>query len=207
MRLKVFSGRTVHEAMAALRRALGDDAVILATEEGPDGVRVTAGIEVPADELDVILRSATPLEVVERLALALRFHQLVAIDGTMPNGGRNRVELAVCSVPALLAMKGHALQNRLKQKDAYDIYYCIRNYPDGIAALALACQPLLGHDSAVAGYGYIGGKFDSADGFGPTCVRRFVEESQILGGRGPDQWQRDAFGQVDAWLRALGMRR
>lgn len=139
--------------------------------------------------------------------LALRFHQLVAIDGTMPNGGRNRVELAVCSVPALLAMKGHALQNRLKQKDAYDIYYCIRNYPDGIAALALACQPLLGHDSAVAGYGYIGGKFDSADGFGPTCVRRFVEESQILGGRGPDQWQRDAFGQVDAWLRALGMRR
>lgn len=76
MRLKVFSGRTVHEAMAALRRALGDDAVILATEEGPDGVRVTAGIEVPADELDVILRSATPLEVVERLALALRFHQV-----------------------------------------------------------------------------------------------------------------------------------
>ena len=75
MRLKVFSGRTVHEAMTALRRALGDDAVILATEEGPDGVRVTAGIEAQVDPLGDILRSATPLEVVERLALALRFHQ------------------------------------------------------------------------------------------------------------------------------------
>ena len=29
---------------------------------------------------------------------------------TMPNGGHNRVELAVCSIPALLAMKGHALE-------------------------------------------------------------------------------------------------
>ncbi|NPD15047.1 hypothetical protein HOY34_07495 [Xinfangfangia sp. D13-10-4-6] len=138
--------------------------------------------------------------------LALRFHQLVAIDGTMPNGGRNRVELAVCSVPALLAMKGHALQNRLKQKDAYDIYYCIRNYPDGIPALAAACRPLLAHDSAVAGYSFIAAKFDSIEGFGPTCVRRFVEGSQILGERDADQWQRDAFGQVDAWLKATGLR-
>ena len=59
----------------------------------------------------------------------------------MPNGGHNRVELAVCSIPALLAMKGHALNGRLKQKDAYDVYFCVRNYPDGIEALASACRP------------------------------------------------------------------
>ena len=35
----------------------------------------------------------------------------------------------MCSIPALLAMKGHALAGRYKQKDAYDIYYCVRNYP------------------------------------------------------------------------------
>jgi len=75
MRLCVFSGRTVQEAMTALRRALGDEAVILATEEGPDGVTVTAGSEAPADPLAEILRSATPLLVVEHLALALRYHQ------------------------------------------------------------------------------------------------------------------------------------
>lgn len=75
MNLRVFSGRNVQDAMTALRRALGDDAVILATEDGPDGVRITAGVEAPADALDEILCSATPLEVVERLALALRFHQ------------------------------------------------------------------------------------------------------------------------------------
>ena len=59
----------------------------------------------------------------------MRFYQLVAVAGPMPDGGTNRVEIAVCSIPALLAMKGHALAGRYKQKDAYDVYYCIRNYP------------------------------------------------------------------------------
>ena len=138
--------------------------------------------------------------------LALRFHQLVAVEAMMPNGGHNRVELAVCSIPALLAMKGHALNGRLKQKDAYDVYYCIRNYPGGVASLAEDCRPLLKHQNAVDGYTFINAKFETLDSFGPTCVRRFVEESQILGDRDPDQWQRDAFGQVDAWLKALGFR-
>ena len=82
--------------------------------------------------------------------LAMRFYQMVAISGPMPAGGTNRVEIAVCSIPALLAMKGHAVEGRYKQKDAYDIYYCIRNYPDGPEALAEACRPLLEHASGAA---------------------------------------------------------
>jgi hypothetical protein len=138
--------------------------------------------------------------------LAVRFNQMVAITGPMPAGGTNRVEVSVCSIPALLAMKGHAIERRYKQKDAYDIYYSVRNYPSGPEGLAEACRPLLGHASGVAGYGFIAGKFDSVDGFGPTCVRRFVEDTRVLGNRSPAQWQQDAFGQVDAWLRALGLR-
>jgi hypothetical protein len=67
----------------------------------------------------------------------------VAIDGPMPAGGTNRVAVAVCAIPALLAMKGYALEGRCKQNDAYDIYCCIRNYPDGIGAQAAACRPLI----------------------------------------------------------------
>jgi flagellar biosynthesis protein FlhF len=82
MRLRVFTGRTVHEAMRALRQALGDDAVILSTEESADGVRLTAGIEVAADPLQEILGTPAPIELVERLALVLSFHQ----------AGRRRIE-------------------------------------------------------------------------------------------------------------------
>lgn len=138
--------------------------------------------------------------------LATQFYQMVAIAGQMPNGGTNSVEIAVCSIPALLAMKGHAINNRHKQKDAYDIYYCIRNYNGGIEALAEVCKPVMAHASGIAGFRYISGKFDSTEGYGPTSVRRFVEESHILGDRSADQWQIDAFGQVDAWLRAIGLR-
>lgn len=138
--------------------------------------------------------------------LAVRFFQYVAIDGPMPQGGTNKVEIAVCSIPALLAMKGHALHGRFKQKDAYDIYYCIRNYPDGIEALAASCKELMGEDSAVEGYGYIAEKFDTLEGFGPTCVKQFVQDTRILGERTAEQWQQDAFGQVDAWLRAMELR-
>jgi len=138
--------------------------------------------------------------------LAFRSYEMVAITGSMPAGGTNRVEIAVCSIPALLAMKGHAIQGRYKQKDAYDIYYCVRNYPDGITSLVEACMPLLVYPSAASGYRFIAEKFDSVGGYGPTCVRRFVEQTSILGGRSPEQWQQDAFGQVDAWLRALGIR-
>ncbi|UVK56938.1 nucleotidyl transferase AbiEii/AbiGii toxin family protein [Mesorhizobium sp. AR02] len=139
--------------------------------------------------------------------LALRFYQLVAISGNMPEGGTNRVEIAVCSIPALLAMKGYALNGRHKQKDAYDIYYCIRNYPGGIEALSEACRPLLDHKSGAQGYQYIADKFDALDGYGATGVRKFVAETDILDGRSEEQWQQDAFGQVDDWLRALGLRK
>lgn len=138
--------------------------------------------------------------------LALQFYKLVAIEADMPDGGRNKVEVAVASIPALLAMKGFAMKGRKKEKDAYDVYYCVRNYPGGPEVLAQDCQPVLETPGGAAAYAIIDEKFASVDMMGPTYVRQFVEETALLGERAPDQWQQDAFGQVDAWLRALGVR-
>ena len=137
--------------------------------------------------------------------LATRFYELVAVEGTMPGGGTNRVMIAVASIPALLAMKGYALDGRNKPKDAYDIYFSIRNFPGGIDALAKGCKRLLNEPSAIEGFAKIAGKFRHFDDFGPTCVRRFVEGSDILGDRSPEEWQQDALGQVQAWLAAIGV--
>ena len=139
--------------------------------------------------------------------LALQFHEVVSIDGPMPEGGINRVKIAVASIPALLAMKGFAINGRLKQKDAYDIYYCVRNFPGGPEALAKACRPMLEYEDSVIGYKHINAKFETVDSFGPTSVRRFVKGTSVLEERTPDQWQQDAFGQVNIWLRALGLRK
>jgi Nucleotidyl transferase AbiEii toxin, Type IV TA system len=183
----------------------------VAAADGGPPIDVVVDFLMPR-EVDIV-KNSPPLvsdfaaQKADGAELATNFYQFVAIEGSMPDGGRNRVEIAVCSIPALLAMKGHALQNRLKQKDAYDIYYCVRNFEGGPDALAEACRPLLAHDSAARGYGFIAEKFDRADGFGPDRVRRFVQDTDALGDRTADQWQQDAFGQVDAWLRALGLRK
>ena len=138
--------------------------------------------------------------------LAVRFYQLVAIEGDMPDGGTNRVQIAVTTIPALLAMKGYAIANRLKQKDAYDIYYSVRNFPGGIDALVEATEPLLAYKTAEIGFRHISEKFRHLGDFGPTSVRQFVDRADMLEERTADQWQQDAYGQVNAWLSLLGLR-
>ncbi|EIZ79810.1 hypothetical protein WSK_1591 [Novosphingobium sp. Rr 2-17] len=68
------------------------------------------------------------------------------------------------------------------------------------------CRPLLDHQSGRDGFAHIVAKFEDPDGYGATCVRNFVEGSDILDGRTADEWQQDAFGQIDVWARAMGLR-
>ena len=182
----------------------------VSARDGGADIDVLVDFLMPRDA--TIARNAPPLvanfavQRADGADLALRFYQLVAIDGDMPDGRGNRVQIAVASIPALLAMKGYAITNRLKQKDAYDIYYSIRNFPGGVDALVAATRPLLDFETARTGYLHISGKFRRLDDFGPTSVRQFVDRPDVLGERTADQWQQDAFGQVDAWLSALGLR-
>ena len=137
--------------------------------------------------------------------VALEHNAPLKIEGTMPDGRLNEVELLVATIPALLVMKGYALVGRDKQKDAYDIYFSVRNFPDGPVALAAQCAPLLADDVARKGYENIVSKFRHSDDFGPATVRRFLEESAALGELTPAQIQTDAYEQVSAFLRALGI--
>jgi hypothetical protein len=97
-------------------------------------------------------------------------------------------------------MKGMALHDRVKEKDAYDIYFCIRNYPGGIDELAKEFLPFLNNQLVKEGLGKIAEKFLSPDHFGPVSIADFyeiteIEERMIL--------QRDAFERVNALLQKL----
>jgi hypothetical protein len=137
--------------------------------------------------------------------IALENHVRLPVDGRMPDGRPNRVELLVASIPALLVMKGFALDGRDKPKDAYDIYYCVRNFPGGPEALAEACRPLLGDAVVRDGFSRIAAKFSDDDAFGPHTVSRFLGESGGFADMSPEQVRVDAHRQVRAWLKALGL--
>ncbi len=137
--------------------------------------------------------------------VALDHHVTRHIQGKMPDGRNNEVDLLIASIPAFLVMKGFALIGRDKKKDAYDIYFSVRNFEGGAAALAESCKALLSDKTAVEGYQYIAGKFRHVDDFGPQTVSVFLAESDALGEMSPDQVQVDAYMQVSAWLKALGI--
>ena len=130
---------------------------------------------------------------------------LLLEDSDAPHVGTLDVDLSL-DADALQDGQYADMINEFMSHGYYDVHYCVRNYPGGPAALAEDCKLLLHHESAMTGYGLIASKFDSVEGYGPTSVRTFVEESAVQGGLTPDQWQQDAFGQVRDWLLALGLR-
>ncbi len=136
---------------------------------------------------------------------ALEHHVTCHLIGRMPDGRNNEVDLLVASIPAFLVMKGYALIGRDKKKDAYDIYFSVRNYEGGPTALANDCMGLLADESVAMAYRNIASKFRSEDNFGPQTVRAFLAESEALGEMTPDQVQVDAYMQVSTWLRAMGI--
>ena len=85
---------------------------VSARDGGPD-IDVVVDFLMPREAK--VARNATPLAsdfAVQRAdgaGLALRFSEVIHIEGTMPDGIGNRVRIVVASIPALLAMKGYAV--------------------------------------------------------------------------------------------------
>ena len=60
MRLMSFHAETMHEAMAVVRRSLGDDAIIVTTRKEAGGVRITAAVDNPVAEPEPPQTPETP---------------------------------------------------------------------------------------------------------------------------------------------------
>ncbi len=124
----------------------------------------------------------------------------ITMSGTLPEGGKDSVRIRVASIAPFLVMKAMALATRLMEKDAWDIYYCIRNYPGGIQRLADEFRPLLKNKLAQEALVNIAEKFASPEHVGPKHVADFEEitdpEARALR-------QRDAYERVNALLALL----
>ncbi len=97
-------------------------------------------------------------------------------------------------------MKGMAMDARIKEKDAWDIYYCVLNYPGGLNALAGEFKPYLHHGLVREGLQKIAAKFSSEKDFGPTSVAEF---EGIDAPEERERIQRDAYERVNALLQKL----
>ena len=126
----------------------------------------------------------------------------VTIEGELPGGGRLSVAGRVAALVPWLVMKGMALADRLKEKDAYDIYYAVHVYPAGPARLAEEFRPHLGHPLVREGLEKIRAKFRSPEDAGPRWTADFLGETDpearaIL--------QRRVYEEIATWLNPLAV--
>jgi len=124
----------------------------------------------------------------------------VKLRKKMPDGAVNEVSINVSDVVPFLVMKGMALADRYNEKNAYDLYFTVFNYPGGLRGLARAFKSFKGNKIVTEGLDKIKAKFEDIDSPGPVWVVNFLE---IDDPDEKDRIQRDVFERINAFLNLL----
>jgi predicted nucleotidyltransferase len=88
------------------------------------------------------------------------------------------VQIRVAGIVAFLVMKSLALAERAKPKDAYDIHFCLENYPDRLAALANECRRFEDDPLLQEALQKLAAKFRSEEDDGPRMV---ADVEEVIG--------------------------
>ena len=130
------------------------------------------------------------------LHLAFKDNQVVTLDGLTIAGEKASRDIRVCGAGAYVVLKALAFRIRGENKDAYDLFYLLRNYGKGVADVAGLLQPLLPDESTQRALAYLREDFLDPEGIGPRRVAEFLY-------RRPDpETQADTVGFVRALLDA-----
>lgn len=133
--------------------------------------------------------------------LAFDMYDEVILDGTLPGGEKASASVRVASIVPFIVMKGMAL-GRGKEKDSYDIYFCLTKYQDGLDKLIEDFRPHIGHGLVREGLVKIAAEFASVDHVGPNHVADFNE---VYDTEERDALKRDVYERVNYLLTQLGV--
>lgn len=131
------------------------------------------------------------------LKLAFQDRRRVRIEGETIFGEKASREVWVCGPGAFVVLKALAFLGRGENKDAYDLYYFIRNFGAGVEDVADCLRPLLGDDEAQRALQVLRDDFLEHDGVGPRRVAEFLQ------GGPDDDIQADVVGFVSELVRSL----
>jgi hypothetical protein len=125
--------------------------------------------------------------------------ELAFTDNTVESVGA--ADVRVASIVPFVIMKAYAMLERAKPKDAYDLNFCLENYPGGIPALAAEFATFIDDPPVRAVLTKLAGKFRDEEDSGPRDV---VEVEEPMGeARAIRKFA--VFTNVDDFLRAVGI--
>lgn len=135
--------------------------------------------------------------------LAFRMFEIIKVEGRLPDGSLDSAEIKVASIVPFLVMKGMALHDRLKEKDAWDVYYCLRNYPKGLDGIKEEIHKQVNNVLVREGLTKLADKFASTEHMGPKWVADFEE---VTDEESREYLIRDAYERVQYILEGLGVK-
>jgi len=146
-----------------------------------------------------ILVNELKINTLRGLDLAFEYSDMIEISGIMRNGATNTVQARVVRPEAFVLIKAFAMEDRLKAKDAYDVYFVAANYPAGPKDLGNRIASMFPNGLAEEGVRILSKKFAQLDSIGPVHV------AEVLGQQGNDvaQSQQAAYQYVRAMLQAV----
>ena len=128
------------------------------------------------------------------LRCAFRDRKQVTLKGKTLFGEKATRDIWVCDAGAYVVLKALAFAGRGENKDAYDLYYVVRNYGAGPSDVASKLQPLLDDADAQRALTILKRDFSDLGDVGPMRVAAFV-----TGGR-DEQLQADVVGFIGQLL-------
>jgi hypothetical protein len=126
----------------------------------------------------------------------------VILEGKLPEGGKDKVRFKIAGIVPFLVMKGMALYDRIKEKDAYDIWYCVNYYSGGTKNLVEAFKPHIKNNLVREGLRKIRSKFASVEHAGPKWIADFLEVTEK---EDRDIIIRNAYEKIAEFLDTLGI--
>ncbi len=129
------------------------------------------------------------------LDLAFRDRRKVKLCGQTIFGEQATRQMWVCGPGAYIVLKALAFDGRGTNKDAYDLFYVIRNYGSDTADIVQHLEPLLDDPAAGKALDILRRDFTGHDAVGPRRVAEFVT------GGSDDDIQAEVVAFTEALLR------
>lgn len=131
------------------------------------------------------------------LDLAFVDREQVVIEGLTLHGESASRTVNVTGPGAFVVLKALALSDRGENKDAYDLFYLLKHFPDGVRVVSKRLSGLLVDKNAKRAVEFLKTDFVEPDHVGPTRTALFLH------GRHDPATQADAAGFVRTLLRQL----
>jgi len=108
------------------------------------------------------------------LHLAFRDRQKVTLEGKTLLGEKANREIWICGPGAYVVLKALAFNQRGENKDAYDLYFVIRNYGHGVDDVYKCLEPLLNEPETKQALVILQHDFSEPNQTGPSRVAFFL---------------------------------